>query len=197
MSPLKLAFLIAAIVTQTVSATLAGNKFLDEKSGFTIEKPQDWVFNKEQKSYGIQLNTEKMTSAETGILVSFTKKMPAGFQGVKPSVGVKTLDSVKPGSNLQQWLANELKSQETHDKFFAPGSPATASSIDGITGAAQAAYVNSTVIDGREFHVYHVLYVVPAGKKTFLVNMNCNDDLANKYVGVFGEIAGSIRVDKP
>jgi len=193
----KLTLLTTAFFVQIASASVAGNKYSDESTGFSIEKPADWIFNKKQKSYGIQLNTEKMTSAEAGILVSFTKKMPAGFQGVKPSVGVKILDKVNSRTNLQQWLANELKSQEAHDKFFMPGSPATASSIDGVTGAAQAAYVNSTVIDGHEFHVYHVLYVVPAGKKTFLVNMNCNDDLANTYVGVFAEIAGSIRVDKP
>jgi len=39
------------------------------------------------------------------------------------------------------------------------------------------------------------VYVVRSGRKVFLINMNCNEDLANEMVSTFAEVAGNIEAD--
>lgn len=177
-------------------ARTTGDTFFDGNSGFSISKPADWEFVREKKSYGLQLKDGKMTAPEPGTIVTFAKSMGDKFFGVPPTVGVRHLNAVKPGADLTKWLEGELKSQATHDKYFVPASTAIMTTIDGKKGA-RAAYVNGTVIKGQEVRVYHVLYVVPAGGKVYLIHMNCNEGLSSQYLEVFSKIAGSIGTTLP
>ncbi|MGZ3722317.1 MAG: hypothetical protein ACXVA9_05275 [Bdellovibrionales bacterium] len=181
-------------ICEPANCRISGDTFYDGKTGFAISKPADWEFVKIQKNSGIQLKNNQVTPVEDGLLVSFTKNMGDKFTGVPPTAGVKILNNVKAGSDLVQWVEGELHRQATHDKYFFPGSAAISTPIDGKSGA-RASYVNSTIFKGNEVRVYHILYVVPVGRKVYLIHMNCNEELENKFVGVFSEIAGSILVN--
>lgn len=185
--------LVTLLICQSVFADISGNTFRDPKSGFAISKPSDWVFVTHPKTHGIALKGNGLTAAENGLIITFTKDMGDGFFGVKPSVGIKQL-TVAPKSSLLQWLEGEMKSQAFHDKQFVSASSPVETKIEGGRAGARAAFTNSTIIEGREVVVYHAVYVVASGDKVFLINMDCNDDLANKFVDIFAEIAGTIHL---
>ena len=122
--------MIFLFVFLSAFARTTGDTFFDGKSGFSISKPADWEFVREKKSYGLQLKDGKMTAPEPGTIVTFAKSMGDKFFGVPPTVGVRYLNSVKPGADLAKWLEGELKSQATHDKYFVPASTAITTTID-------------------------------------------------------------------
>ncbi|MGE4130858.1 MAG: hypothetical protein AB7F86_04435 [Bdellovibrionales bacterium] len=188
-------YLILLFFVPFAHAGIYQNTFKDPESGFAIEKPADWKFVEAPKAHGLKLKNDKQMKAVNKTIVTFTKPMGKDFGGVRPTVGVEKLTLPK-NSTPVKWLAQELKRQEKHDKYFVPASQALETTIDQVDHAARAAYVNSTVIQGVEVKVYHVLYVVPSGGKTFLINMNCNESLAQEYVGKFGEIAETISARK-
>lgn len=183
---------LALFFVNSVMAGISGNTFTDPKSGLSISKPAGWEFVKTLKAHGLQLKDGTMTGAQNKTLVAFTKDMGKSFSGVKPTVGVERLNLPKKADPVE-WLTEELKRQEEHDKYYVPGSSPMPTVIDGAKGG-RAAYVNSTVIEGKQTLVYHVLYVVPSGGEFLLIHMNCNDELTKDYIDAFAKIAGTITV---
>lgn len=186
-----MSFFSVLFIGVQVFAGISGNTFTDPKLKFSIDKPADWEFAKESKSFGIELKSG-MSSAETGILVSFSKRMGEGFFGIKPSVGV-TAPMIKPGVDLSAWLNDELNRQRAHDQYFVQVSGPILTTIETEHDAARIAFINSTTIDGQQVRVYHAVYLVRSGKRVILINMNCNENLANDYADTFAKIAGSIH----
>ncbi len=175
-------------------ARITGDTYFDDKTGFSISKISGWEFVTDKKSYGLQLKDGKMTSPDSDTLVTMVKKMGDGFFGVPPTVGVQVL-KVKPGADLVKWLDEEMKRQKEHDNVFQQATAPLMMTIGGRKGASTA-YVNSTVIKGQQVHVYHALYVVPAGNKVYLVHMNCNEAIANVTSEAFSKIAGTIQTEQ-
>lgn len=192
----RIKFLLGILILCELGyADIKGDTFSEPKTGFRISKPKDWEFVRDPKTFGIELKNG-FTEKENGLIVTFSKKSKKAAAGVRPSVGVTRL-SVAPKTTLVEWLERELESQKEHDRYFVPASNAIATKMEGDRSAARAAFINSTVIDGRDVHVYHVVYVVHSGGQVYMINMNCNEDESNEYVGTFGEIAGSIEVNQP
>lgn len=185
--------LICLFAPSTGLARISGDKFTDPDSGFSISKPADWEFVQTPKAKGLKLNDESVMKAVNKTIVTFAKNVDVF--GVKPTVGVERLTLAKGKSPLD-WLKEELQRQSDHSKNFQPGSQALITTVDQVRNAARASYVNTTVVQGREVRVYHILYVVPSSGRVYLVHMNCNEGLASQYVDVFGKIADSI-VAKP
>lgn len=181
-------------VSLSLWAGVTGGKFKDAQSGFGISAPKNWEFLKEPKTYGIELKNSGMTSSQSGIVISLAKKVPPGFAGVRPTVGVTKIKS-NPKGNLVKWLEQELESQKHHDQYYFPASTPIGTTLGDDTGAARAAFINSTVINGQQVRVYHAVYAVKSGGSAFLINMNCNEDMSNEMVNDFSEIAGSIEAD--
>jgi hypothetical protein len=183
------------LVNSVCFAGIQNNEFTDTKSGFAISKPSDWEFVQTPKSYGLVLKDESVIHPNKNSLVIFTKAKPAGYFGVRPTVSAERL-TLPPKTTALVWLTDEMNRQATHSKNYVPGSPATLTSFDDSVEGARSSYINSTVFEGRELNIYHVLYVVPSRGKFFLVHMNCNEELAKEYVGVFAKIAASIEAKK-
>jgi hypothetical protein len=180
-------------IAGSAAADISKNTFRDPKSGFSISKPSSWEFVNNAKTFGVQLKNDRFASNANDLIVTFRKAMGPRFSGVSPVVGVSILSDVKPSANLVRWLDDELKRQSDQDKFFVPGGTAFASDFDNAKGA-RASYISSTVINGVDVRVYHVLYLVASGKKVFLINMNCSEEIEYDFVGAFADIAGSVHV---
>ncbi len=184
--------LIITFLPPVAHAGVDGNTYRDPDTGFAITKPADWQFVKEAKAYGLKLKDDTVMKAANRTVVAFAQEQEKSFFGVRPTVGVERLKLPRQMSAVD-WLSEEMRRQAEHDKHFVPSSPALATTIDQVKSAARAAYVNSTVISGREVKVYHALYVVPSGGQVYLVHMNCSESLVHQVIDAFGKIADSIH----
>jgi hypothetical protein len=189
--------LFTALIWSALShAEFVGDKFKDPDAEFSITKPADWEFVKSPKGKPIKLTDDSLHHIPSKAIAAFAKNVGKDFFGIKPTVSIERLALPKKMTPLD-WLTDEVKRQAGRSKYYQPASPAQLTTIDQVNDGARAAFVNTTVIQGREVRVYHVIYLVPSGGKVFLVNMNCSEGLASQYVEAFGKIADSMEARRP
>jgi hypothetical protein len=200
---LSILVLLACSACAQDQPVYSGNIYSNSTIGFTIHKPDSWLFVSERQSLenrnNIQLQDEELereVQSHANLPTVSISKYPEPHPTVNPTVQVKHLE--KPSADLLPQDVLEATVQQIQNVYadFRVTKPIQVARLGAHKAATMQVAFTMETVDGGAFSVHSIMWVVERRNDLFIIGMSGPSEGDDASEEEFMDILSSIIIEK-